>query len=100
MRSLLVAAATLHLINRTGRFLSAFTVTDPSSDPSMTAINAMIERGDLWGASARIGSSYRFDKPAGLMALRSFSVLVLRRGLQEYDPYERCYASERFGRGR
>jgi HEAT repeat protein len=90
---LLVAAATLHLINRTGRFLSAFPVIDPSSDPSMTAINAMIERGDLWGASARIGSSYRFDQPAGLTALRSFSVMVLRRGLHEYDPYERCYAS-------
>ena len=58
----------------------------------MSAISAMIDRGDLWGASARVGSSYRFDKPAGLAALRSFSVLVLRRGLHEPDPYERCYA--------
>ncbi|HTQ25485.1 MAG TPA: HEAT repeat domain-containing protein [Candidatus Binataceae bacterium] len=58
----------------------------------MSVIGAMVERGDLWGASARIGSSYRFDKPAGLAALRSFSVLVLRRGLYESDPYERCYA--------
>jgi HEAT repeat protein len=59
----------------------------------MTVISAMVERGDLWGATARIGSSYRLDKPSGLVALRSFSMLVLRRGLQEYDPYERCYAT-------
>jgi len=73
-------------------FLLCF-LTDPSSDPSMTVIGAMVERGDLWGATARVGSSYRFDKPSGLAALRSFSMLVLRRGLQEYDPYERCYAT-------
>jgi HEAT repeat protein len=73
--------------------LSALTITDPSSDPSMTVISAMVERGDLWGATARVGSSYRFDKRSGLVALRSFSMLVLRRGLQEYDPYERCYAT-------
>jgi HEAT repeat protein len=62
-----------------------------TSDPSMVAISAMVERGDVWGAGARIGSSYRFDQPAGLMALREFSVLVLRRGLVERDRYERCY---------
>jgi HEAT repeat protein len=70
-------------------FAPALTITDPS----MIVISSMVERGDLSGASARVGSSYRFDKPAGLMALRWFSVLVLRRGLQEYDPYERCYAA-------
>ncbi len=70
-------------------FTSALSVTDPS----MIVISSMVERGDLWGASAKVGSSYRFDKPAGLRALRRFSVLVLRRGLQEYDPYERCYAA-------
>jgi HEAT repeat protein len=75
------------------RLPSPLAITDPSTDPSMTVISTMVERGDLWGATARVGSSYRFDKPAGLMALRSFSVLVLRRGLQEYDPYERCYAT-------
>jgi hypothetical protein len=53
----------------------------------------MVERGDLCGATARVGSSYRFDKRSGLVALRSFSMLVLQRGLQEYDPYERCYAT-------
>jgi hypothetical protein len=87
----LVAAAVLLLrANPTTQFpfTSALTITDPS----MTMIGAMVERGDLWGATARVGSSYRFDKPAGLMALRRFSVLVLQRGLREYDPYERCYA--------
>jgi HEAT repeat protein len=73
-------------------YSSALTISDPSSDPSMNVISTMVERGDLRGASAMVGSSYRFDKPAGLLALRRFSVLVLRRGLQEYDPYERCYA--------
>jgi HEAT repeat protein len=63
------------------------------TDPSMSAISTMVERGDLWGATAKVGSSYRFDQPAGLMALRRFSVLVLRRGLREDDPYERCYAT-------
>ena len=80
-------------INTLFRFPSPLAITDPSTDPSMTVISSMVERGDLWGATARVGSSYRFDKPAGLVALRSFSVLVLRRGLQEYDPYERCYAT-------
>ncbi|HVB78643.1 MAG TPA: HEAT repeat domain-containing protein [Candidatus Binataceae bacterium] len=77
-------------VNTTTRssYISALAI----SDPSMTAISTMLERGDLWGASTRVESSYRFDRPAGLLALRRFSVLVLRRGLQERDPYERCYA--------
>jgi HEAT repeat protein len=93
--ALVAATLTLRLINRASHFpyASALSITDPSTDPSMTVIGSMVERGDLWGASARVGSSYRFDKPAGLVALRSFSVLVLRRGLKEYDAYERCYAT-------
>jgi len=88
-----IVAASLTLLrintNRHFSYASALAITDPS----MTVISSMVERGDLWGASARVGSSYRFDQPAGLMALRRFSVLVLRRGLQEYDPFERCYAA-------
>jgi HEAT repeat protein len=91
--ALIVAAAGIGRLDTSSLLHSALTITDPSSDPSMRVISAMVERGDLWGASARIGSSYRFDKPSGLVALRSFSMLVLRRGLQEYDPYERCYAT-------
>jgi HEAT repeat protein len=63
------------------------------SDPSMNLISLMVERGDLSGASARVGNSYRFDKPTGLMALRRFSILVLQRGLEDYDAYERCYVT-------
>lgn len=88
----LVVATWAGLRNNTSiRSPAALNISDLTSDPSMSAISAMVERGDLWGASARVGSSYRFDQRAGLAALRSFSVLVLRRGLQEYDPYERCY---------
>lgn len=88
--ALIVATAGIRRLDTSLRLPS---ITDISSDPSMTVISTMVERGDLWGATARVGSSYRLDKPSGLVALRSFSMLVLRRGLQEYDPYERCYAS-------
>lgn len=89
--ALVVAAFTLLRVNPAVRFsfASALIITDPS----MTVIRSMMERGDLWGASAEVESSYRFDQPSGLMALRRFSVLVLRRGLREYDPYERCYVT-------
>ena len=92
--ALVMATVSIRRINidTSFRLPSPLAITDPSTDPSMTVISTMVERGDLWGATARVGSSYRFDKPAGLLALRRFSVLVLRRGLQEYDPYERCYA--------
>jgi HEAT repeat protein len=96
-------ALTAGLIALLGVTLVAFRVNTtarlpyPSSliitDSSMAVISIMVERGDLSGATAKVGSSYRFDQPAGLMALRRFSVLVLRRGLREYDPYERCYAT-------
>jgi HEAT repeats len=86
-----VTAAFALLWVNTTHFLYASPLT--ITDPSMTVISTMLERGDLWGATARVGSSYRFDQPAGLVALRRFSVLVLRRGLQDYDPYERCYAT-------
>src|ERR1700752_1813749 len=89
--ALIVAAAGLRWIDTSFHLPTA--LSDLSSDPSMTAISAMVERGDLWGATARVGSSYRFDKPSGLTALRSFSMLVLRRGLLESDPYERCYVT-------
>jgi HEAT repeat protein len=62
------------------------------TDPAMITIRTMVGRGDLWGAVARLGTSYRFNGSVGLNALRQFSVLVLRDGLNEYDPYERCYA--------
>ncbi len=85
-----VVTLALLRVNSTTR--SSYSSALAISDPSMTVISTMVERGDFWGATARLGSSYRFDRPAGLLALRRFSVLVLRRELQEYDTYERCYA--------
>jgi HEAT repeat protein len=82
---------TLCLISRPERFPYQAALT--FSDPSMNLIGVMVERGDLWGASARVGNSFRFDQPKGLMALRRFSILVLQRGLEDYDAYERCYVT-------
>jgi HEAT repeat protein len=89
---ILAGLATLSLLrfNSTPRFPYPLALT--VTDPSMTMIGTMVERDDLWGATAMVGSSYRFDSSTGLLALRRFSVLVLRRGLKEHDPYERCYA--------
>ena len=90
--ALVAAALTLRSTDKEGSSSYPAALTISSNDPSMTVISSRVERGDLLGAGALVGSSYRFDKPAGLVALRSFSVLVLRRGLKEYDAYERCYA--------
>ena len=89
--ALLAAILVAFRVNPTARlpYPSSLIITDSS----MAVISIMVERGDLSGATAKVGSSYRFDQRTGLMALRRFSVLVLRRGLREYDPYERCYAT-------
>ena len=81
--------ALLHLRGPSYRYSRAVRITDPS----MIAIRTMVVRGDFLGATARFASFYRFDRPAGLKALQQFSLLVLRAGLLEYDPYERCYAA-------
>ena len=83
------AAIAISEIPRPYQYSSALTFTDPS----MTMISTMVERGDLWGASARAESSYRLDRPGALRALRRFSIMVLRLGLAEYDGYERCYVT-------
>src|SRR5438093_4972085 len=36
---------------------------------------------------------FRLDSPEGLGALRELSLGVLREGLKDEDPYERCYAA-------
>ena len=64
---------------------------------SMAAIEQLVAQGDLSGATKRLSAGYRFDNPVGLDALRQFSILVLRRGLSEHDPYERCYAASSLG---
>ncbi len=55
-------------INTPFRLPSPLAIIDPSTDPSMTVVSTMLERGDLWGATARAGSSYRFDKPGDPIA--------------------------------
>ena len=66
--ALIVATVAIRRLDTSFHLLSALTITDLSSDPSMTVISAMVERGDLWGATARAGSSYRFDRPGDPIA--------------------------------
>lgn len=64
---------------------------------SMATIEKLVAQGNLSEATKRLSEGYRFDEPAGLDALRQFSILVLRRGLSERDTYERCYAASSLG---
>jgi len=57
------------------------------------ALNQMARTGKLAGAVRLLESQYRFDTPAGLRALHDFSLVVLRQGLSDPDPFERCYAA-------
>jgi HEAT repeat protein len=57
------------------------------------AISDMITTGNISNAAQLLKSEYSFDKRGGLLALRRFSLLVLRQALKESDPYERCYAA-------
>lgn len=63
----------------------------------MEAIEKLVAEGKLSEATARLSHSYRFDNPEGLAALRQFSIMILRRGLSERDPYERCYVASSLG---
>jgi HEAT repeat protein len=62
-----------------------------------STIEQMVGSGKLPEAAQKLKTDYRFDNPAGLQAVRRFSLLVLRRGLNESDPYERCYAASALG---
>jgi HEAT repeat protein len=62
-------------------------------ESGMGAIGAMVRSGKLVGAVRLLKSQYRFDSPAGARALRDFSLAVLRQGLNDPDPFERCYAA-------
>jgi len=64
---------------------------------SMAAIDKLVTQGKLSDAIKRLSGGYRFDNPEGLAALREFSIMVLRRGLLERDPYERCYVASSLG---
>ncbi len=70
-----------------------------AADPSMAAISALVAKGDVAQAARRISAIYRFDRPVGLLALQRFSLLVLARGLQQKDVFERCYAASALAGG-
>jgi len=63
----------------------------------MEAIEKLVAKGKLAEATERLSRAYRFDNPEGLAALRQFSIMILRRGLLERDPYERCYVASSLG---
>src|SRR5216684_2451306 len=59
----------------------------------MRAVDRMVAVRDIPGAVQFLTSHFRLDDPAGWRALRRLSLEVLRQGLTENDPYERCYAA-------
>jgi len=62
-----------------------------------TTIEQMVNANQLPDAVKKLKSDYKFNDPAGLKELRRFSLEVLRRGLDESDPYEKCYAASALG---
>jgi len=92
--ALVIVAAALVLRHRAGdRWAIGIT------DPSMVAIRNMVVAGHLSQATAKLNTTYRFDNPSGLIALREFSLIVLQRGLKEHDLFERCYAASALAAG-
>jgi len=59
----------------------------------MPTIGDLVEAGNVSNAERLLRSEYSFETRGGLLALHRFSILVLRQGLKESDPYERCYAA-------
>ena len=69
------------------------------TDPSMLAIRNLVATGNLSEATDKLNTTYRFDHESGLIALRQFSILVLRRELKERDLFEQCYAASALAAG-
>ena len=59
---------------------------------SDTATRPVVDR-NVREAVATLRARFRLDTPQGLSALRDLSLGVLRDGLKDEDPYERCYAA-------
>lgn len=64
-----------------------------TNDPAMVAIRNLVAAGDIARAAARLNTAYHFDNSPGLLALRQFSLTVLRQGLRERSIFERCFAA-------
>ncbi len=90
---LTVAAAATALMIATVPLVSAKTTVEAK----LVAIEKMVDAGKVLEAAQKLGTDYRFDNRDGLEALHGFSVAVLRRGLAESDPFERCYAASALG---
>ena len=64
----------------------------------MPAVEKMVASGDVSGAAHEV-SREGYKDPSNLKSLKQFSLLVLRQGLKEKDPYERCYAAAALAEG-
>lgn len=63
------------------------------NDPALHPIAMLVSADNVAGAVARLEGSYHFDQRNGLNALRVFSMLVLERGLDDRDVFERYFAA-------
>jgi HEAT repeat protein len=59
----------------------------------METVSRQVADGNVRGAVATLRGGFRLDTREGLGALREFSLAILREGLADEDPYERCYAA-------
>jgi HEAT repeat protein len=81
--------------------LLAVAASAPRADDAPAARGAASMQGtvhppadqSLRQAVEKLRKRFRLDSREGLAALRDFSIGVLREGLKDDDPYERCYAA-------
>lgn len=60
---------------------------------NMRAVDRMVAAHQVPGAVDFVADHFRLDRAEGWRALRHLSLSVLRQGLDDRDPYERCYAA-------
>jgi HEAT repeat protein len=68
-------------------------------DSRMVAVKALIVAGDVPAAIIKLRATFRLDGTDGFGALRQFSMLVLERGLEDKDPFERYFAASALAKG-
>lgn len=56
-------------------------------------IDKLVADGKVAEAVTKLQTSYKATSPEGLSATRDFAIAVLKQGLLEHDPYEKCYAA-------
>jgi len=59
----------------------------------MRTVDQIVAAHDIPGAVDFVTSHFRLDKPDGWRALRRLALSILHQGLDDQDPYERCYAA-------